>query len=64
MSTRLRLALGAAVVVLAVVGIVLAFVNIGVIAFAIIAVAAVLATSWLFYEIGASEDRDRRAGRS
>jgi len=32
--------------------------------FAVFAVAAVFATAWAFYEVGASEDRDREAGRS
>ena len=64
MSTRLRLSLAAMVVVLFVVGVVLAFVHVGVVAFAIIAVAAVLAMGWAFYEVGASEDRDRRDGRA
>ena len=34
------------------------------IALALMGVAAVLAVAVLFFEIGASEDRDRRAGRS
>jgi len=63
MTTRLRLALAAMVLALFVVGVVLAFVSVGVVAFAVIAVAAVVATGWAFYEVGASEDRDRAAGR-
>jgi hypothetical protein len=63
-TTRQRLAFAAVVFTLFVVGVVLAFVDVGVVGFAIVAVAAVLAMGWAFYEVGASEDRDRREGRS
>ena len=48
---------------LIVVGIVLLAVDAQIAAFAVFAVAAVDVTAWAFYEVGASEDRDRAAGR-
>jgi membrane protein implicated in regulation of membrane protease activity len=60
----LRIVMAAGLGVLVIAGIVLLVADLQIAAFAIFAVAAVLATSWAFYEVGASEDRDREAGRS
>jgi hypothetical protein len=56
--------MGAGLAVLVVAGIVLLALDVQIPAFAVFAVAAVDGTAWAFYEVGASEDRDREAGRS
>jgi hypothetical protein len=58
-----RLFMGGVLAGLVVVGIVLLAVDAQIAAFAVFAVAAVDVTAWAFYEVGASEDRDRAAGR-
>ena len=59
-----RLLMGGLLVGLVVVGIVLLAVDAQIAAFAVFAVAAVDVTAWAFYEVGASEDRDRAAGKN
>jgi hypothetical protein len=64
MSPRTRIALGASIAVDVVAGVVLAVAGVRIVAFALIAVGLVAATAWAFYEVGASEDRDRARGGS
>jgi hypothetical protein len=59
-----RLFMGIVLGLLVVVGIVLLALDLQIAAFGVFAVAAVDVTAWAFYEVGASEDRDRASGRS
>ena len=58
-----RLLMGGLLAALVVVGIVLLALDAQIAAFGVFSVAAVDVTAWAFYEVGASEDRDRAAGR-
>ena len=58
-----RIFMGVVLALLVVVGIVLLALDLQIPAFGVFAVAAVDVTAWAFYEVGASEDRDRAAGK-